>query len=50
MVKQGHNNRCLEIKYEDRELVVNLCDEDNPNMQWEFAFVNQTAIDLWDKL
>lgn len=49
MIKQGSNNRCLEVLANERLLVVNRCDEDNANMQWEFGFVNQTAINGWDK-
>lgn len=48
-LQHGKNNRCLEIKSPERKLVVNDCDEDNANQQWEFGFVNQTAIDHWEK-
>lgn len=43
-IVQGTTNYCLEIKPTSHKLVVNKCDEDNANMQWEFGFVNQTAI------
>lgn len=50
LIKHGHNNRCLEIQATGRKVVVNKCDDDNENMKWEFGFVNQTAIDMWEKL
>lgn len=47
---QGTSNHCLEIDVNRGKVVVNKCDEDNANMQWEFGFVNQTAIQQWNDL
>lgn len=47
---QGMNNQCLDCDPIKRELFVNPCDADNKNMEWEFGFVNRTALDHFDKI
>lgn len=42
-----HNKRCLEASPSDRKLVVNICDDSNPNMKWKFGVVNITALDIF---
>lgn len=45
----GSNKRCLEASPQDRKLYVNICDEDNQYMQWNFGIVNNTALDsFWE--
>ncbi|XP_005190109.1 N-acetylgalactosaminyltransferase 6 [Musca domestica] len=47
----GSNKRCLEASPKDRKLYVNICDEDNLYMQWNFGVVNNTALDsFWEDI
>ncbi|XP_061389743.1 N-acetylgalactosaminyltransferase 6-like [Musca vetustissima] len=47
----GSSKRCLEASPKDRKLYVNICDEDNLYMQWNFGVVNNTALDsFWDDI
>lgn len=48
LIKHGHNNRCLELTADGRQLVSNTCDEDSSRMQWIFGFVNATAMEHWE--
>lgn len=47
-IMQGKNNRCLDMDPTKEKVFVNECRLGNRNMQWEFGYVNSTAIDNWD--
>lgn len=47
MIKQGKNNRCLDMDDSRREVFVNPCSADNPNQKWKWGYVNMTAIGNW---
>lgn len=38
---------CLDADPRTKTIFVNRCDEDNPNMQWKFGVVNDTALDTF---
>ncbi|KFB49955.1 AGAP012414-PA-like protein [Anopheles sinensis] len=48
MLKQGKNNRCLDMDPNTRAVFVNPCDGANPRQKWRWGFVNTTSIDQWD--
>lgn len=49
LIKHGkEGKRCMELLPDTEELVVNACDEKNRLMQWNFGFVNKTALDNYD--
>lgn len=46
---QGHNNRCLDANVKTREMYVNTCNDQNPNMKWEFGTYNRTALASFER-
>ncbi|XP_052860087.1 N-acetylgalactosaminyltransferase 6-like [Anopheles cruzii] len=48
MLKQGKNNRCLDMDPVGREVFVNACDLTNPHQRWRWGFVNSTSISQWE--
>ncbi|TDG44275.1 hypothetical protein AWZ03_009303 [Drosophila navojoa] len=49
LIKHGkEGKRCMELLPDTEELVVNACNEKNRLMQWNFGFVNKTALDNYD--
>lgn len=48
LIIQGRNNRCLEADIENKVLIVNICDETNANMKWDFGTFNRTALNNFE--
>ncbi|XP_031624241.1 N-acetylgalactosaminyltransferase 6-like [Contarinia nasturtii] len=45
-----HNDRCLDFDAKTMKIFVNQCDANNPNMTWNFGFVNATALHQFDQI
>lgn len=45
-----HNDRCLDFNPETQKVFANICDHKNPNMMWNFGFINTTAVERFDKI
>ncbi|XP_053689956.1 N-acetylgalactosaminyltransferase 6-like [Sabethes cyaneus] len=48
MIKQGKNNRCLDMDAGQKSVFVNPCNIENPNQKWKWGFVNITAMQSWE--
>ncbi|XP_035790299.1 N-acetylgalactosaminyltransferase 6-like [Anopheles albimanus] len=51
MLKQGKNNRCLDMDPslgDGRQVFVNPCNLTNPHQRWRWGFVNETSIGQWE--
>ncbi|XP_030373050.1 N-acetylgalactosaminyltransferase 6-like isoform X2 [Scaptodrosophila lebanonensis] len=49
LLKQGqHNQRCLELLPQSKELIINKCNNTNIYMHWHFGFINRTALDNYN--
>lgn len=46
----GRNNRCLDYNARTKKVFVNDCNIGNENMQWQFGYVNHTALKDWNNM